>query len=94
MENYEPNFRKGWTMCRNKHAIDAQRAPVHSSSCGALLRLCEAICDLCRSSCELTPAWRSRALSQDDIKLSAAAFRPVIVRFVKQVPERCPKRSR
>jgi hypothetical protein len=27
---------------------DAQRAPVHSSSCGALLRLCEAICDLCR----------------------------------------------
>jgi hypothetical protein len=32
----------------NKHAIDAERAPVHSSSCGALLRLCEAICDLCR----------------------------------------------
>jgi hypothetical protein len=27
-------------------------------------------------SCELTPAWPSRALSQDDIKLSAAAFRP------------------
>jgi hypothetical protein len=32
----------------NTHAIDAQRAPVHSSNCGALLRLCEAICDLCR----------------------------------------------
>ena len=32
----------------NKHAIDAQRAPVHSSSCGALLRLNEAICDLGR----------------------------------------------
>jgi hypothetical protein len=34
--------------CGKQHAIDAQRAPVHSSSCGALLRLCEAICDLCR----------------------------------------------
>jgi hypothetical protein len=28
--------------------LDAQRAPVHSGSCGALLRLCEAICDLFR----------------------------------------------
>ncbi|MGB7966028.1 MAG: hypothetical protein WCF64_07370, partial [Methylocella sp.] len=34
----------------DKHARDAQRAPVHSSSCGAQLRLCEAICDLCRLS--------------------------------------------
>jgi len=33
-----------------KHAIDAGRAPVHSSNCGALLRLSEAICDLCRFS--------------------------------------------
>jgi len=31
-----------------KHTIDAQRAPVHSSGRGALLRLCEAICDFCR----------------------------------------------
>ena len=27
-------------------------------------------------TCELTSAWPSRALSRDDIKLSAAAFRP------------------
>jgi hypothetical protein len=60
----------------NKHAIDAQRAPVRSSSCGALLRLCEAICDYADCLCELTPAWPSRALSQEDIKLSAATFRP------------------
>ena len=32
------------------HAIDAQRAPVHSSRHGALLRLCEVICDFCRFS--------------------------------------------
>ena len=32
----------------NKHAIDAQWAPVHSSSRGALLRLCEVICDFCK----------------------------------------------
>ena len=56
--------------------LDTQRAPVHSGSCGALLRLCEAICDYADCLCELTPAWPSRALSQDDIKLSAAAFRP------------------
>ena len=29
-------------------AMDAQRAPVHPSNRGALLRLCEAICDLCK----------------------------------------------
>ena len=49
---------------------------MHSSSCGALLRLCEAICDYADCLCELTPAWPSRALSQEDIKLSAATFRP------------------
>jgi hypothetical protein len=49
---------------------------VQSSSCGALLRLCEAICDYSDSMCELPCAWPSRALSHDDIKLSAAAFRP------------------
>jgi hypothetical protein len=59
----------------NQHAIDAQRAPVHSSSCGALLRLCEAICDLCRFYMRLTSARPSRALSHDDITLSAVAFR-------------------
>ena len=30
-----------------RRRIDAQRAPVHLSSCGALLRLCEAICEFC-----------------------------------------------
>jgi hypothetical protein len=30
-----------------EETLDAQRAPVHSSSCGALLRLCEAICEFC-----------------------------------------------
>ena len=53
----------------NKHAIDAQRAPVHSSSCGALLRLCEAICDYADCLCGLTSPWPSRALAHDDIKL-------------------------
>ena len=32
----------------NKYAIGARRAPVHSSSHGALLRLCEVICDFCK----------------------------------------------
>ena len=49
---------------------------MHSRSCGALLRLCEAICDYADCLCDLTPAWPSRALSQDDIDLSAATFRP------------------
>jgi hypothetical protein len=49
---------------------------VHSSNCGALLRLCEAICDLCRFSGDLTSTWPSRALSHVDITLSAVAFRP------------------
>jgi len=49
---------------------------VRSSSCGALLRLCEAICDYADCLCKLTPAWPSRALSQENIKLSAATFRP------------------
>ncbi len=53
----------------NKHAIDAQRAPVHSSSCGARLRLCEAICDYADCLCRLTSPWPSRALAHDDIKL-------------------------
>ena len=62
--------------CGKQTCIDAQRAPVRSSSCGALLRLCEAICDYADCLCELTPAWPSRALSQENIKLSAATFRP------------------
>ena len=48
---------------------------MHSSSCGALLRLCEAICDYADCLCELAPAWPSRALSQEDIKLWAVTFR-------------------
>jgi len=48
---------------------------VHSSSCGALLRLWEAICDYADCLCELTPAWPSRALSQEDIKLWVVTFR-------------------
>lgn len=44
---------------------DAQRAPAHSSSNGALLRLCEAICDLCRFYCDVTDAWPSRPYSQN-----------------------------
>jgi hypothetical protein len=42
---------------------------VHSSNCGALLRLCEAICDYADCLSELAPAWPSRALAQEDIKL-------------------------
>jgi hypothetical protein len=49
-----------------QHAIDAQRAPVHSSSYGALLRLYEAICDVADSKGGITDTWPSRALSRND----------------------------
>jgi hypothetical protein len=59
----------------NNLAIDTQRAPVHSSSCGALLRLYEAICDLCRFSVRANIRLAFAALSHVDITFSAVAFR-------------------
>ena len=56
----------------------SQRAPVHSrSSCGALLRRCEAILNLCRFHVpdRVRLAFSGRYLAMT-IKLSAAAFRP------------------
>ena len=53
-----------------------QRAPVHSSSCGALLRLCEAICDFCRYHVQDRVRLAFAGAISRDIKLSAAAFRP------------------
>ena len=51
----------------NKYAIGARRAPVHSSSHGALLRLCEVICDFCRF-------WR-----HDNDRLAFAARYPSMI---------------
>ncbi len=62
--------------CANKHAIDANEPRCIQAAAGLCFGFAKRSVIYADSRCELTYAWPSRALSHDDIALSAAAFRP------------------
>jgi len=72
-------------------ALKRKRAPAHSSCRGALYFDCAKLSVISTDSkSEIMHAWPSRALSRDDARLSAAAFRLGSLRFRATVTPRMP----